>query len=906
MKKKNRIPALLLSGILLFSEASGITVWAEPDTDAAVQEEDGTPEGGTREEDGTPEGRTRKEDGAPEDGTQEEDGTPEGETQEALTTADYEAQALQDMKLVAESESLELYFDETETDIAVREKAPGSVWFSNPADTELDTVSSGYYQRMLKSQIVVTYSNENTQISTMNNYDYSIVEGQFETEYIENGVRVTYTIGEAAAFLLLPEAITQERMEQFLERMSDSQKRKINRNYILYAASEMTEAELEDFAAQYPAVRENDLYVLRGGVKDYLKEELAEYFAEAGYTQEDFDFDEQNIGAREENDSVWFQIPLTYRLEGDTLIAEIDPEEVSYNDEGYYLLGIDLLRYFGASLSDDGYLFVPDGSGALIYFNNGKTYASSYGAQVYGQDRTMIYTAYYESQIDARNTVKMPVFGVKDGDKAVFAVIEDGDANAVINAEVSGKTTGYNDVYASFSYLQYGETSLDDMVGANSYYMYSKPEFDGNLAVRYLFLTGEKADYSGMAEAYRNYLTGRGVLEERHGESDLPFYAEYIGAIDRARTILGVKYTAVEAVTTFAQAKEISERLCAGGVQNLNIVYSGWMNGGLHGTAATACKFVSKLSGGGMDYSDFRDYAEDTGAGLYMTVDLQYAYKDEWFDGYSAMKYAPRYFDNTNIRVAKYGLASRVKEGNLASLISPCYVEEVTGDLCGSLQKKKVQGVNLGTLSWELYSDLLESNYTDRQMAKGCNTRAMGTLLESEMRLMGDNANAYTWEYAKDLINVPMYSNHYMIIDEEVPFYEMVIHGYLPYAGSPMNFADDYDTAVLKSVECGAGLNFKWIYADNSIVKETDFDDLYSVNYEAWIDRAVETYRRINEETGYLAGVLMCSHERIAPNVVKVTYEDGSAVYVNYSREAVQVDGIFVDGKDFAVIRGDA
>lgn len=95
MKKKNRIPALLLSGILLFSEASGITVWAEPDTDAAVQEEDGTPEGGTREEDGTPEGRTRKEDGAPEDGTQEEDGTPEGETQEALTTADYEAQALQ-------------------------------------------------------------------------------------------------------------------------------------------------------------------------------------------------------------------------------------------------------------------------------------------------------------------------------------------------------------------------------------------------------------------------------------------------------------------------------------------------------------------------------------------------------------------------------------------------------------------------------------------------------------------------------------------------------------------------------------------------------------------------------------------------------------------------------------------
>lgn len=895
MKKKNRIPALILTGILLFSEGSGMTVWAERAADGGTQEEGAEADGAVQGEDPEADGGT----------AQGEAGTAGG-AQSVFTTADYEREALQNMKLAAENESLELYIDEAETDIAVRDKASGSVWFSNPVDTELDTVSSGYYQRMLKSQIVVTYINENTQISTMNNYDYSILDGQFETEYIEDGVRITYTIGEAAAFLLLPEAITQERMEQFLEQMSDSQKRKINRNYILYAASEMTDSELDELAAQYPAVRENNLYVLRGGVKDYLKEELAEYFAEAGYTQEDYEVDGQNIGAREKNESVWFQVPLTYRLEGDTLMAAIDPEEVSYNDEGYYLVGIDLLRYFGASLNDDGYLFVPDGSGALIYFNNGKTYASSYGAQVYGQDRTMIYMTYYESQIDARNTVKMPVFGIRDGDKAMLAVIEDGDANAVINAEVSGKTTGYNDVYASFSYLQYGEASLDDMVGANSYYMYSSPVFEGNLTIRYSFLTGDKADYSGMAEAYRNYLAARGVLGEKHGESSLPFYVEYIGAIDRARTILGIKYTAVEAVTTFAQAKEITERLCEGGVQNLNIVYSGWMNGGLHGTAATACRFVPKLSGGGMDYSDFRGYAEETSADLYMTVDLQYVYKDEWFDGYSAMKYAPRYFDNTNIRVAEYGLASRVKEGDLASLISPCYVGEIAGDLSGQLRKKKVQGVNLGTLSWELYSDLLENNYTDRQMAKGCNTQAMEELLDGEIALMGDNANAYAWEYTKEVFNVPMYSNHYMIIDEEVPFYEMVIHGYLPYAGNALNFADDYETAVLKSVECGAGLNFKWIYADNSIVKETDFDDLYSVNYEAWIDRAVGTYRRVNEEMGYLAGVLMRSHERIAEDVIKVTYADGSAVYVNYSREAVQLDGVTVGARDFTVVRRDA
>ena len=284
-----------------------------------------------------------------------------------------EEAALNEMILVAENESLELYFDEVETDIAVKEKSTGQVWFSNPVDIENDTVSSGYYQKLLKSQIVLTYINESTQSSRMNNYAASIEEGQFEVEKLEDGIRITYMIGEGSAFILLPEAIEKERMEGFLDTMPDSQRRKINRNYILYEPAQMTEAELDEIGAQYPAVKEKSLYILRGGVKDYLKEELAGYFEEAGYTEADFEQDKANIGYEESDDSIWFQIPLTYRLEGETLLASIDPEEIVYNDNGYYLVNIDLLRYFGASMREDGYLFVPDGSGALIYFNNGKT-----------------------------------------------------------------------------------------------------------------------------------------------------------------------------------------------------------------------------------------------------------------------------------------------------------------------------------------------------------------------------------------------------------------------------------------------------------------------------------------------------------------------------------------------------
>lgn len=816
----------------------------------------------------------------------------------------YETEALAEMKLVAENESLELYFDETETDIAVREKKTKEVWFSNPVDTEQDTFSTNYYQKVLKSQINLTYINESTQVSTMNNYAESIENGQFEVETLENGLRVTYIIGEGTAFLLLPDAITEERMTSFLEKMDKSQKKKINRNYTLYDIAELEEDKKKELLAKYPVLETEKLYILRGGVKDYLKEELAEYFAEAGYTESDFEIDAANIGVKEEDENVWFQVPITYELDGENLVVSIDPKEVVYNDNGYYLVGIDMLRYFGASMQEDGYLFVPDGSGALINFNNGKVAEASYGAQVYGQDKTMLYTTYYESQIDAANTVKMPVFGIKDGEKAMFAVIEGGDAYATINAEIAGKTTGYNNAYAGFTYLQYGSTSLDDMVGANSYYMYSQPEFEGNYSIRYSFLTEEEADYSGMAECYREYLVEHGVLEKKDDAEEVPFYAEYIGAIDKSKTILGVKYSSVEPVTTYAQAEEITTRLKENGIENLNVVYSGWLNGGLHGTAATKFSPVSKLEKGGVKLSEFIGDMKKVESDLYMTVDLQYVYEDELVDGYSAMRYAPRYFDNTNIKVNEYGLASRVSEGNLANLISPHYVNQITDKLSSKLVKEEISGVNVGTLSWELYSDLLENNYTDRQMAEKNNVAAMETISSAELSILSDNANAYAWKNAKEIVNVPLYSNNYMIIDEEIPFYEMVIHGYLEYAGEALNLSDDYTTTLLKSVESGAGLNFKWIYASNSVLKETDYDSLYSVNYEAWIEQAMTDYQRINEEMGYLQSEEIISHEILGEDVVKVSYEDGSSVYVNYSSDTVNVDGVSIDAKDFIVKKG--
>lgn len=815
----------------------------------------------------------------------------------------YAEEAVKDMDKVAENEFLELYLDEEETVVAIRQKASGALWFSNPVDEELDTFSNNYYKKVLKSQIDVTYIDENTKISTMNNYTSSIENGQFEIEEIENGVKITYFIGDSALLIRLPEAITEERMLMFYNQMSESQQKKIDRNYNLYDVDAMDEDQKKELLAKYPVLEQQNLYVLRSGTKDYMKEELAIYFEEVGYTQEDFELDSSNASGVEEDGKAWFRIPLVYQLDGENLVVTINPEEIEYNTSGYYLVNLDILRYFGASLNEDGYLFVPDGSGALINFNNGKTNEASYGATVYGQDATMIYTTWYQSQVDADKTIKMPVFGIKDGNKAVFTIVEEGDAYAAIKADISGKFTGYNDAYASFTYLQYGSTSLSDMVGAASYYMYSDAVFEGNYKLRYCFLNGENASYSGMASCYREYLVNQGVLRETAEDSALPFYVEYIGAIDRPKTFLGIKYDAVVPVTTFAQAKEITELLKNSGISNLNVIYSGWTDGGLHGKAVTRLKAESKLKNGGVSLAEFQDITKELAVDLYMTLDLQYVYRDTLTDGYSNIRYAPRYFDNTVIKINKYGLASRVSEDTLANLISPYYVNQITKNLCNRLQKENITGVNIGTLSRELYSDLQSKVYTDRQMAITKNTLAMQTLLEANQNLISDNANVYALKYSKDVINAPLYSNRYRVIDEEIPFYEMVLHGHISYSGEAMNLSDDYTTTLLKTAESGAGLYFRWIYEENSVLKDTEYDYLYSVNYKAWLEKAVTDYRRMNEEMGHLSGCEIISHEYVCEDVAKVTYEDGSIVYVNFTESSVNVDGVLVPARDYTVIK---
>lgn len=806
------------------------------------------------------------------------------------------------MSLVADNDYLSLYVNETDTSIAVYDKQSGEYWHSNPVNADEDSLASNYYKKLMHSQLIVQYFNENVQSATMDNYNDSIVYGNYSIEKSEQGIKINYTLGKAASTLLLPDAILEERLELFKANMDKEQLKKINRNYTLVEWDGLSESEKKTYLESYPGYEGKSFHILRGGVKDYLKEELAGYFAEAGYTLDDLDADKAEAGGGKVADKdPWFVIPVEYSIEDDHFVASIDPSEIEYNKEGFYLVDIDFLPYFGAAGTDEeGYIFVPDGSGAIIRLNNGKTNVSSYTANVYGDDYTKSFMNEKVSEADPEQGVKLPVFGMVSGKKGCMGVITEGAGYANVAADISGKTTSYNNVYAGFSFLQYGPMSLSSMVGSNSYQLYSKEAFSSKYEVTYYFLNEDCASYVGMANRYRKYLLDSGKLFGRDLNDDVTFVSEFIGAIDKYKTFLGIRYISEETLTTFSQAIAITDDLTAKGIDNQEVVYSGWQKGGLRAWSEMNVKSLKKLNFGGVNISEYIAEMRARNINTYFSFDLEHIYKDKLFDGYSRQADGPQYFDHSSVYVSEISPVDSYKHGYSSFLISPASVDKAATSVQQYLNKKEIGGVAIRSISNTLYSDLLDSRYTDRETAIQDNENAISKISENKIALL-DNANAYAFTEADVIMNAPMYSNAYKILDKDVPFYELVLHGVVDYTGEALNLADNYEVALLKCVETNSGLHYEWIANDNSILKDTDYEYLYSINYETLSQRAVADYSRVNEAMRGLKNVEIIKHEEVADGVILIMYADGTAVYVNYSKNTFSEGDVIVNSMDFCV-----
>ena len=592
-------------------------------------------------------------------------------------------------------------------------------------------------------------------------------------------------------------------------------------------------------------------------------------------------------------EGISFEIPLEYRLDGDGITVSISVKGIKeYGGGSVYR--IQLLRYMGAAdSSEEGYLVVPNGSGSLICFNNGKLSAANYAQYVYDMDPlTSTYTT-----IENIKAARLPLYGICREDRSLLVTIEDGASVSLITAGISGVYNDYNYAYPTFvlrnadNLKNFGDSSTD-------IYVLEPDAYDVNLQVRYTFLNKEYKGYDGLANYYRNRLMAEGTLTKNDATGDIPFYYDIISGVKENSHFLGVQYLHTFAMTTFDQAGKISDDLLSLGVGNQVMNLQGWFNGGYYHDTAKKIKVLAKL-GGKSGLNKLNEKLAANGGVLYADVSLQQVtFADDRFNyntessryygaGYAASlgQINPTTLRNTS------GLGYMESKYNL---LSPKYLPRYVGKFAQKIEKYGLYGISLRDLGNELYSDKRRTECIDREAALDVVLAQFNVLEETGKRLMTNTANAYSFAYSTDIINVPTDDNDFAIIDAQIPLYEMIIHGCISYSSELLNYVDEEDMTpmILQLIEAGASPHYQFTWEASSEMKDTGLNRFYATTYEIWKGEAVEVYGKVNEALKHVNGALITGHEILDNGVRKVTYDNGVVIYINYGNETQKADGL--------------
>lgn len=592
-----------------------------------------------------------------------------------------------------------------------------------------------------------------------------------------------------------------------------------------------------------------------------------------------------------------FEVPCFFGIQEDRFVARILSEQIQQHGN-LQVASIVFLPYFGAgSMEEEGYMLVPDGSGALINFNNKKQTYQPYSQKVYGRNLAL------NMQSNTLNTqdATMPVFGIQKGQDTLLAVITEGEYQAEIKAEIAGRITGSNAVYSNALFIQSeNNTLLSGSDNEESVVMLSPqhnqfPYYE----VSYFFLE-KNAGYNGMASRYRQYLIEENGMQQTAAEEQKSINLTFLGGVEVSKTFLGIPYRAVKKLTSFAELKDAALELQnqAGDSFQINMRYL--EKDGSMSKMPTKLTYDGAL-GGKSGYAKMAEALEEAGISFYPIYDTVTIRKSG--NGYRDYQGVRNVSKSASVQY-EYLLTSGSRDTakNTYYLVSPQYEEKIMASLLKSAQKKGVENLGLTGISDMLYADYRSDSISDNETG-ACWEKSLEMAAESTESLLLQGAYAYAFPYADVITDVPVFSSQFDVEDEAVPFYELVVGGSAALYSAPINESGNMREMLLKAVEYGVSPTFLLMTAQRDALQDTEYQKYYSLCWGDWEQEIKDVLAECQSLDGVL-GQRIVSHEKLGEKVYATGFENGETVYVNYGQEDVTVDQITVPACGF-VRKGD-
>lgn len=780
LKFKRKLLAAILAVSIVLS--SGI-VWSEgAETDAAAENTAAPAEG-------EPAG----------DGDDAAGGEAGGE--EEVPDPVTEEQALAQMKEIAKSDSLTLYFNETTCIYAVKNNKSGYIWWSTPYDYESDGRAGAAQQVTMASMLTFKPLNmeDNSLPDTpIKSFDASVRTEKFSLDYVENGVKITYT------------------------------------------------------------------------------------FAKYGIS-----------------------IPVSVTLDNDRLKIRVHSDEINEHlssTKSYKLISMDLAQTFGAGRTnaagrnnEDGYMFVPDGSGAVIEFDNGKTSTGTYKSRVYGKDKA-ISTALAGAKTEQ---TYLPVLGIvkelEGHSEAMLAVVNKGDPYAYVNAYVSAQNaTEINCAWFSFDFRSTDTFTMGAKTELKTYQAGENRVDD--IEVCYYFVTGDDLGIVDLADTYRNYLIAEKGFSKKSTDNANALAITTMGGTITKKSILGFPVDQQTIATSYSQAKEMLQKLKDLGVDEMQLIYNDFTNSDMKGQVTVGADYSGKL-GGENDFKDLYKFTQDNNVTFYPGVNFMEYTKSG--NGYSftlnsSKRVTKAYATQTDFSRA-YGIPdTRVKP--TWTILSPHHFSGVFDKLVKSFNSEGISTISLNQATSLLYSDFSRQNAEGkpqivRQDTMGILTEGYKKLNDAGISIIAQECNAYALPYVSAITNVPLYSSNYDLFDYDVPFYQILVHGYIPYSSKPVNASSNANELKLLSLLTGSSIHYELMYNSPNEFLDSLYDKYYYSNYEGWLEDAANDYKLFNDIAGSVKDAAIVKYTRNGKKNFTAEYSNGTTITVDTEKLKVTVNG---------------
>lgn len=874
------------------------------------------------------------------------------------------------MRPAAKYSNYELYVNDYTGEIAFKDVVTGQVLLSNPYDVPNYQSIAEDTRKQLLSQIMLGYTNITQNTShTYYSYEWAAARGQIKVSNCINGILVEYTLGRLDGNYLVPGRITEARMQSeifskifpyffgedgevdptlytygdagigsIMSTMYDTTltgkkqyeawvMRKIYSYYTLYTPDDLLIN--PDLKKEYGAVINTygSIYVIKEEVatardKATMEKYIKEYCPD--YTLEEMLKDHEQTGyvSKDVNPPL-FKVALQYTLTEEGLTVRLPANGIRFDNSLYQLDYVTPLQYFGAgNTTQDGYLFYPDGGGAIIDYKDMVAQGSGVlTGSVYGTDY-----AYHVISGKHQESIRVPVFGLvndvttpvldADGNPVLvddgtgnlvpvttnsktgyLAILEEGDAMANITAAWSTQiSNSYTSVYTTFKPRPKDTYDISGDVSSGStstqWTVEASRKYTGSYTMRIYMLHDEsvkdelqaanrkyfEASYVGMANVYSHYLVNVANVLTAMTEADvtdgkLPLYVEAFGTVSDTKRILSIPVEVDVPLTTFDDIQKMYDDLSGNGITNVHFKLTGFANGGMYSTYPSKLKWMSEV-GGKAGFNSLLSDARDNGYGVYPEFDFMYITNTALFDGISVKKAAARTIDNRYANLRVYDATYQEFVSYFDMCVTPVMVDVYYQKFTKAFSKYDPIGISVSTMGNSLNSDFGDKNPTNREDAKKIISGVLEQISSEYGKVMTSGGNAYALQHVNHLLNAALDNSRFTNTSRSVPFVGMVLHGYVNFAGNPINMAGNVDYQVLKAIENGASVYFTLSYDNTDLLKKyEDLSQYYAVNYKIWAGtfdedgnlvktgELFEIYNRVNDAIGNLQTKKIVDHD---------------------------------------------